>query len=342
MAVQRRDLLLGTLATGLLRGRSAEAQSPAAPALLNDVLPGLESIDLWPDQPPGLPRQAPQESLIERSAQPEIRDRAITGVVRPRLLVIRPENPNGAAMMIIPGGAYQRVVIDKEGLEPGLWFAARGITVFALIYRLPGDGWVAAPDVALADAQRGMRLIRSHAAEFGFDPKHVASMGFSAGGHICARLATGFSENFYPPVDTADTYSARPFVAAPIYPVISMTGPAAHTGSRDTLIGQDADEELQRTLSPQLHVPDDAPPCFLVHAEDDNGVDIRNTLDFRAALRARGISVETHLFAHGGHGFGVREAQGKPVAAWPELLYSWSQSMGLIPACNKQPDLAGC
>jgi dipeptidyl aminopeptidase/acylaminoacyl peptidase len=108
-----------------------------------------------------------------------------------------------------------------------------------------------------------------------------------------------------------------------------MTAPITHAGSRERLIGADATEALERAHSPQFNVPDNAPPCFLVHAEDDGAVAVENSLQFRAALRARGISVETHLFSEGGHGFGLRRAIGKPAAVWPELFVSWAESQGL-------------
>ena len=175
-----------------------------------------------------------------------------------------------------------------------------------------------------------MRLIRHRAADYGVDPERVAAMGFSAGGHLCADLTTRFAIKTYDSVDDTDALSARPLVAAPIYPVISMTLPIAHAGSRELLIGKDASTDLERAHSPQNNVPPDAPPCFLCHAEDDAAVDVANSLEFRAALRAQGIPVETHLFAHGGHGFGLRYTVGKPAAAWPDLFVSWSKSMGLI------------
>jgi acetyl esterase/lipase len=277
-----------------------------------------------------MPDKPPEETVVERSKDPEMPDRFISGITRPRMVVFRPLVPNGAAILIAPGGGYKYVVVDKEGYELGRWFSARGFTAFALYYRLPGDGWAAGPDVALSDAQRAMRVIRKRAGNYGVDPNRVAAMGFSAGGHLCADLATRFAAPTYDLVDEADLLSARPMFAAPVYPVISMTLPIAHAGSRELLIGKHASPELERAHSPQHNVPSNAPPCFLVHAEDDASVVVENSLEFRAALRAQGIPVETHLFTHGGHGFGLRYVMGKPAAAWPELFVRWSQSMGLI------------
>jgi dipeptidyl aminopeptidase/acylaminoacyl peptidase len=154
-------------------------------------------------------------------------------------------------------------------------------------------------------------------------------MGFSAGGHVCADLLTRFAFPAYTPVDAADRLSARPDAAAPIYPVISMTAPFAHAGSRRNLIGENATPALERRHSPHLNVPADAPPCFLLHADDDASVPVGNTLLLREALRARNIPVETHLFPDGGHGFGLRLARGHSVEHWPDLFIAWAIRQGL-------------
>lgn len=277
-----------------------------------------------------MPATPPTEEVVERSKDPKLSDRFIRGIAQPRLVVFRPQVPNGAAVLLTPGGGYKWVVVDKEGYEMARWLSGRGFTVFVLFYRLPGDGWAAGPDVSLSDAQRATRIIRSRARSYGVIPERVAVIGFSAGGHLCADLATRFDTRTYDPVDDADKLSACPKLAAPVYPVISMTLPVAHAGSRALLIGENASPELERAHSPANNVPDNAPPVFLVHAEDDTAVVVENSLEFREALRAKGIPVETHLFAHGGHGFGLRYTTGKPVASWPELFVNWSQSMGLI------------
>lgn len=330
MNIDRRSVLAGALAAGL--SKVAGAQTP--PPVSGDPLPaGLsqptETIDLWPQGAPGMPAQGLQELVVERSTDPAISDRKVDGISRPRLVVFRPRVANGAAVMISPGGGYKHVVVDKEGYELGRLLSAVGYTVFVLFYRLPGEGWAAGPNVSLSDAQRAMRVIRARSADYDLDPERVAAMGFSAGGHLCADLATRFASKTYEPVDAADALTARPFLAAPIYPVISMSAPLAHAGSRELLIGAHASKRLERAHSPQHNVPDDAPPCFLVHAENDSVVVVENSLEFRAALRTKGIAVETHLFADGGHGFGLRKAAGKPAAAWPQLFQSWAESHGL-------------
>jgi len=172
----------------------------------------------------------------ERSSDGLVNDRAVYGITRPRLAVFAPDRPNGAAVMITPGGGYRWVVVDKEGYEIGRWLAARGFTAFVLFYRLPGEGWASGPDAPLADAQRAMRLIRSRAKDFAIDPERVAAMGFSAGGHVCADLGARFNARVYAPVDAADQLSARPHCAAPLYPVVSMDPAIAHKGSREKLL----------------------------------------------------------------------------------------------------------
>ncbi len=267
--------------------------------------------------------------MQERSPDKQLTDRAVFGISRPRLVVFRPERPNGAGLLVMPGGGYRWVVIDKEGYEIGRHLSARGFTVFVLFYRLPGEGWAAGPDVALADAQRAMRLIRHRASDFGLDPARIAAMGFSAGGHVCADLATRFAAAVYQPVDAADSISARPMLAAPIYPVVSMNPPLAHAGSRSLLLGSNATPAQEAAHSPHRNVPPDAPPMFLLHAEDDDSVPVDNSLLLHAALRARAVPVEMHLFTHGGHGFGLRKAIGKPVGIWPDLFLAWAHSQGL-------------
>jgi acetyl esterase/lipase len=241
------------------------------------------------------------------------------------MAVFRPARPSGAAALIFPGGGYRWVVIDKEGYEMARLLAARGVTAFVLFYRLPAEGWRSGPDVPLADAQRALRIIRQRADSYGVDPKRVCAMGFSAGGHVCASLLTRFAARVYRPVDSADLLSARPDAAAPIYPVISMTRPTAHIGSRIELIGERAPKTLERKYNPALHVPRDAPSAFLLHAEDDPSVPVANTLMLREALLAAKVPVETHLYPDGGHGFGLRLARGKSVEGWQEVFYAWGR-----------------
>lgn len=327
--MKRRTLLISALAAGLpLRLDASEAGPGDGQSA--DALQPAESIELWPQGAPGMPNPRPEEVITERSTTPGLADRAIRGISTPYLAVFRPAVPTSGSVLVMPGGGYRHVVIDKEGYEMARWLAARGVTVFVLFYRLPGEGWEAGPDVSLADAQRAIRIIRSRAQDYDIDPQRIAAMGFSAGGHLCADLATRFATATYDPVDAADAAEARPALAALVYPVISMSAPMAHAGSRRLLIGEDASPETERRHSPQYNVPESAPPCFLVHAEDDASVDIGNSIVFRAALKQRGVPVESHFFSQGGHGFGLRKARGKPVESWPELFVNWARVMGPI------------
>lgn len=310
----------GIAATGARAHTSSPADDGPVPAQVADP---DEVIHMWPDG--SLARQGPPliETVIERSADPCCPDRAAFGISAPQIAVFRPRQPNGRAVLVTPGGGYRWVVVDKEGYELGHWLSARGFTVFVLFYRLPADGWAEGPNAPLADAQRAMRLIRQRSSDYGVDPSRVAAAGFSAGGHVCADLAARFAERVRAPVDAADLLSARPDAAAPIYPVVSMDAAIAHEGSRRLLLGPTPSAELERAHSVDHNVPADAPPHFLLHAEDDAAVPVANSLRLRDALRNRGIAVDTHLFATGGHGFGLRRAAGHPVAIWPNLLHGW-------------------
>jgi acetyl esterase/lipase len=176
-----------------------------------------------------------------------------------------------------------------------------------------------------------MRLIRHRAAALRIDPARICAMGFSAGGHVCADLLARFRARVYDPVDAADRLSARPDAAAPIYPVVSMSAPAAHAGSRRNLVGARASPALEQAHSPHLHVTADAPPVFLLHAEDDHSVPVENSLLLRAALRAKGVAAETHIFPDGGHGFGLRLARGRSVEGWQELFFAWLRRQTGVP-----------
>ena len=329
--LDRRSILIGSLLGGIASAVRAQTLPPRIGK--GTPVAGLpepdETIDLWPKGAPGGLAKALIEAVDERSTDAAITDRAVHGIARPRLVVFRPRIPNGSAVLVAPGGGYARVVIDKEGYEIARWLSARGFTVFVLFYRLPGEGWGAGPDVALADAQRSMRLIRSRAREYGIVPERVAAMGFSAGGHVAGDLATRFEAPAYIPVDAADRLNARPDVAALIYAVQSMRADLAHPGSRDLLIGPGAGQALETAHSTAANVAARTPPCFLVHAEDDTTVKVENSLEFRAACRRAGVPVETHLFTSGGHGFGLRRAMGKPAEIWPELFLAWARTQGL-------------
>ncbi|AKC88279.1 xylanase [Pseudoxanthomonas suwonensis] len=293
----------------------------AAPAPVDGAAAPVQ-VPLWPGPAPGSQGLSLAQRIVERSADPALPDRYADGIAAPSLTVYRPAHPDGRALLVVPGGGYQRVVLDKEGTALVPAFAeAGGLTLFVLQYRLPGEGHRDARDVPLADTQRAMRLIRRRAAEWGVDAGSVGVMGFSAGGHVAASLATRHREQVYAPVDAADGLDARPAYVLLVYPVIDM-GAHAHPGSRQELLGDAPDAASVRAYSLQNRVDAATPPVFLLHAQDDDVVPVENSLLFEAALREAGIGHETHLYAHGGHGFGVRAARGT-LALWPQLALAW-------------------
>ena len=331
MTIDRRSLLIGSLAAGLGAGAAAQTRPPSTSESHWLTVPDpTETIDLWPGRPPGAPAKLPVETVHERSKNPAYNDRYVLGISRPRMAVFRPAKPNGGAALIFPGGGYRWVVLDKEGYEMARLLAARGITAFVLFYRLPGEGWTSGPDTPLADAQRALRLIRERSGSYRIDGNRICAMGFSAGGHVCASLMTRFAQRVYPQVDAADRLSARPDIAAPIYPVISMSPPSAHEGSREELLGKHPAAALERKYNPALNVPLGAPPAFLLHAENDPSVPVANTLTLRKALLAAKVPVETHLYPDGGHGFGLRLSRGHSVEGWQEVLWAWGKKRGVF------------
>jgi acetyl esterase/lipase len=326
--LSRREALLGGLAAGLV-GSAATAASAAQHEKLGTwpAYPA-EEIDLWPGTPPGAPNPLPVEKVID-NGNAQFHMRMVKGIARPRMKVFRPAKPNGAALLVTPGGGYSVIVIDVEGYQIAPWLSQRGWTVFVLYYRLPGEGWKNRADVPLADAQRAMRIIRSRAGEYGIDPEKLGALGFSAGGHVCGDLATRYDTQVYDPVDAADRLSARPSLAALIYAVQSMSPPLAHIGSRDMLLGPNPSPEMEQAHSVAHNVSAAMPPCFLAQAEDDTVVSVENSVQMRAALKAAGVKVETHLFTAGGHGFGMPGPAGEPARHWPEIFNRWAQAQGL-------------
>ena len=314
-----------------LTRRFLVAASPAlglaAPARANaaTVLP------LWPGAAPGGGALTVTEEVVERPLSPGgLRDRIVKGVRRPTLTVFEPARPNGASLLMTPGGGYKWVVMDKEGYECAEHFAAAGVTVYVASYRLPGDGWAAGPAVALQDAQRALRLVRARAAARGLDPKRVGVMGFSAGGHVAGCLGLMWDRPTYAPVDEIDALSARPDSAVLVYPVATMSPPFAHPGSRERMFGPSPTPELERVWSLETNARPDAPPTFLLHAADDTAVPAENSLRLESALRAAKVATELHLFEEGGHGFGLRFAKGRPAEAWPDLVLAWWKRKGFV------------
>ncbi|MHA6765867.1 alpha/beta hydrolase [Sphingobium ummariense] len=297
----------------------AEAQTVAAD----------EVIDLWPGPPPGKTDAKIVRSIERRHEDPAHPDRWIRGIDRPMMVVRRPARPNGAAMLVIPGGGYEFLSYDNEGTSQAEWLNARGITAFILLYRLPAEGWNRRQDVPLQDAQRAMRLIRARARSFGVDPGRVGVLGFSAGGHLAGSLATRHAETVYDPVDATDSQPARPDVAGLGYPVVSLEAPFTHGGSCDNLLGTDATPAMRRAYSVDRRVDTRTAPILIFHATDDTLVPPANALALFRAMEAAKRPVALHMFEDGGHGFGVKLPKTKQGAIWPELFATFAAGHGV-------------
>jgi acetyl esterase/lipase len=252
-----------------------------------------------------------------------MRDRFAQHVTRPSLTLFRPKVAyNGITLLIVPGGGYVRVVIDKEGVEAADWFTERGFAAAVLRYRLPADGWANGAGAPVHDAMRAMRLLRAHPLEGSTSPR-IGIIGFSAGGHLSARLITEPNLT-YARRDNADDLAARPDFAVLMYPVIATTGPHAHAGSAQQLVSAGVQASGLDRFSPHLNVGSQTPPTMLVHAADDATVPVENSLFMYDALRKARVRSELHVFDSGGHGFGLRSVAGKDVAAWPTLVQNWA------------------
>lgn len=283
---------------------------------------GHMQIPLWPgvapdaQSAPGPETEAPRtEHLI--AGRPWM---AVTNVTRPTMTVYAPKGKNtGAAVVVFPGGGFEVLAIDLEGTEVCDWLTSRGITCVLLKYRVPSvpydwrcncrpdDFAVSVP--ALQDAQRTLRLVRFHAAEWHIDPHRIGVLGFSAGGYLVAEASTNFKRRLYAPVDAADQESSRPDFAAGIYP--------GHLATDDD------------RLNPNVQVSGETPPTFLVQAEDDYTDGVNQSLVYYAALKRAGVPVEMHLYAHGGHAFGLRRTQ-FPITGWPGLVEAWLRTIGMV------------
>jgi acetyl esterase/lipase len=330
--MNRRDMIgLAAGAAAALGPLRAQADTlvPGDGAIAGDP---TENIPLWPGTPPGGEGLDLPPIRVFDHEPPYIRpvDRAIDRIGVPVMNVLRPRRPGGAALIIAPGGGYVREMLDFEGMDVARRFNQAGVTCFVLRYRLPGEGWRDRADVPLQDAQRAMRLVRTHAAHYGIDPARIGFMGFSAGGHVAASIATRFAADVYQPVDGADRNDARPSFSVPMYPVITM-GEGCHAGSRDHLLGTPASAQAIDTYSCERHVPADAPPAFLCLAADDATVPpLANGLAYYRALQQARVPSALHMFEVGGHGFGLARAVGKPVAVWPDLVLAWGRQHGFF------------
>jgi acetyl esterase/lipase len=283
--------------------------------------PGYTQVPIWPGAAPDAqPVPGPETMTVSKGLIAGLPATAVTNVTRPTMTVYAPKGTNsGAAVVVLPGGGFEILAIDLEGTEACDWLTANGITCVLLKYRVPGPPYdwrcdcrphnYMVPTLALEDTQRTIGLVRHHARQWHIDPHRIGVMGFSAGGFLVAEASTRYKHRLYKPVDAADQESIRPDFAVAIYP-----GHLAKDG----------------TLNPNVPVTRDTPPTFVLQAEDDHVDGVDQALVYYTALANAGAPAEMHLYAHGGHAFGLRRTE-RPVSAWPGLMKAWLKTIGVLP-----------
>ena len=279
------------------------------------------TIPLWPAEPPGGGGPSGPVHVSPKGN--------VSNVSSPSLEIYLPRRPNSAAMLVAGGGGYKRIQMGSEAHPAASWLAARGITAFVLSYRLPPEGWANGPLAPLQDAQRALRLIRSQSEKRGLDPAKIGVLGFSAGGHLMGLASTRSAFASYRPIDDGDTVSARPDVAALIYPVITLEPPYDHTSARRSLLGKHPSAAASAEWSVESHVGPHCPPVFLVQAVDDPISNPQNTLIMAAACRKAGVPAELHRLPSGGHGFGMGRP-GTPTIEWPSWYETWLRAQRML------------
>ena len=246
----------------------------------------------------------------------------------PQLLIFAPAKQitTETGIIVCPGGGYGGLSMDKEGTAVAQWLNARGVAAFVLKYRL---GPKYHHPVELHDAQRAIRYVRSHAAEYHIAPDRIGIWGFSAGGHLASTTGTHFDAGDPNAADPIDRAGCRPDFMILAYPVISLVDPWTHQGSKRNLLGQDADPELARGLSSDLQVTKETPPAFLFTTNGDTGVPAENSINFYLAMRKAEVPGELHVYQNGPHGVGL--ALNDPVlSSWPRRLEAWLRVRGLL------------
>jgi len=309
--------------------------------------PGHTQMPIWPgavpDAPPAVgPEYAATETKELVAGVPWV---YVGKVSQPTITVYAPKGKNtGAAVVVFPGGGYQILAMDLEGTEVCDWLTSKGITCVLLKYRVPGEagypksvqypksGPYPESPMALEDAQRAMRLVRFHAAEWHIDPHKVGVLGFSAGGHLSAAIGAHFAKRLYPVADAADKESCRPDFAVSIYPghlSLSAAEWDAEQGTKKFVVRHPANADKKLAPNPDLPVTSKMPPTFLLQAEDDHVDDVNDSLAYYIALKKAGVPVEMHLYAQGGHSFGLRRTK-FPITGWPRLVETWLVTIAMI------------
>ncbi len=306
--------------------------------------PGHTQIPIWPGAAPD-PQAVKGPETVSTDPKSLIAGHTVTAVsnvTTPTITVYSPTGANtGAAVVVFPGGGYQILAIDLEGTEVCDWLTRKGITCVLLKYRVtdvgsyPKSGPYPESPMALEDAQRALRLVRFHAAEWHIDPHKIGVLGFSAGGHLTVAMSVYFDKRLYPAVDAADQISCRPDFVVAIYPGHLSRAAAEYDAGLGTkkhaLPPSDplstADENLG--LNPDIHVTSETPPTFLLQAEDDHIDSVYDSLSYYIALKIAGVLAEMHLYAQGDHAFGLRRTK-LPITAWPQLVETWLGTIGII------------
>jgi len=266
-------------------------------------------VDLWSGLAPGETTRHAGDALPRRADENPPATR-IEKITLPQLEIYEPARPNGVAVVIMPGGAYNYVVRDKEGSEPAEWLNGLGITAGVLRYRTKDETDRPLWERPVEDGQRAISLIRARADEWKLDPTKIGLLGFSAGGQAAAMVETRFDQREYEASDAIDSVSCRPDFALLIYPW--------------KLVNDDTGR-----LKDELTVSADTPPTFLVHAHDDAATSLSSVL-FYAALKQQGVMSELHVYETGGHGYGLRPVKGSVVNTWPDRAADWLRTRGIV------------
>ncbi len=299
----------------LLLAFSGIALSAAAQGSGWPPAPTLTTVPLWPHGAPGAPTNPAAEADTTTDKDNLIAGKRLIrlGNVSAPTLTLYPAKTasTGAAIVVFPGGGYSILAIDLEGTEVCDWLNSAGITCVLVKYRVPGTGPFPKSDAALQDAQRAVGMVRAHAAEWHIDPKRIGVLGFSAGGHLAAAISTHFEKRLYDPVDAADQRSCRPDFAVVVYP------------------GYLALADKDFAANPDINPTPDTPPTFIVQAEDDP-VHVENATVYFLALKKAHVPAELHVYAEGGHGYGLRRTA-LPVTSWPQLVEVWLHTIHVLP-----------
>ena len=265
----------------------------------------------------------------------EVEKRDTTGIVRislvqqPGIEVYLPskQSANGQAIVICPGGGYGILAYDWEGTDIAKWLNSKGIAAIVLKYRLPNSKSNVVPQLSpLLDAQRALRTVHANAQKWNIKKNQIGIMGFSAGGHLASTAGTHFDNGDANAADSVDRLTSRPDFMILMYPVISMSKTYMHQGSRNNLIGANPDSALAKYYSNDLQVTKETPPTFIVHATDDAGVPVENSLSFYQALKTNKVAAEMHIYPYGGHGFGLAVGKGY-LNTWTDRCIDWLTSL---------------